>query len=145
MAIGLSRRTLLKGGLAVGAGLALGFDLVPRRILSGVPAAPGASAATLFTPSVWLKIDADGIVGIVTHRPTGRQLTYGELADKASQLPVPQSPPLKTPDQFRYIGKDVPRQDIPLKVDGRAVFGIDVMLPGLLVALVERCPVFGGS
>src|SRR5439155_7270403 len=89
--------------------------------------------------------EVDAQLGIVTHRPTGRQLTYGELADKASQLPVPQSPPLKTPDQFRYIGKDVPRQDIPLKVDGRAVFGIDVMLPGLLVALVERCPVFGGS
>src|SRR5207245_4334177 len=69
MAIGLGRRTLLKGGLAVGAGLALGFDLVPRRIVSGVPAAPGASAATLFTPSVWLRIDADGIVTIVNSVP----------------------------------------------------------------------------
>jgi isoquinoline 1-oxidoreductase beta subunit len=83
--------------------------------------------------------------GAVYHRPTGRKLTYGELADKAGALPVPQTPTLKTPDQFKLIGKGVPRLDTPDKVTGRAVYGIDVTVPGMLVATVERCPVFGGT
>ncbi len=84
-------------------------------------------------------------LGVVSHRPSGRRLTYGELADKAAQLPVPQNPKLKTPDQFKLIGKGVPRLDTPDKVTGRAVFGIDVKVPGMLVATVQRCPVFGGT
>jgi isoquinoline 1-oxidoreductase beta subunit len=231
----LSRRTLLKGGLAVGAGLTIGFGL------------PGACRRALaqmtweFAPNQWLRIDRDGVVtitnsvpemgqgtmtsmpmivadeleapwdkvrveqapvnptlyanpvlkrqiygasrgirdhitmwrkagaaaremltqaaanewgvpvesleaeqGTIIHRPTGRKLLYGQLVDKAAQLPVPQNPKLKTPDQFRYIGKEVNRLDIPPKIDGKAVFGIDVQVPGMLVASVEKCPVFGG-
>ncbi|HWP59846.1 MAG TPA: xanthine dehydrogenase family protein molybdopterin-binding subunit [Candidatus Acidoferrales bacterium] len=81
----------------------------------------------------------------VIHRPTGRKLTYGELAEKASQLPPPKDPKLKSPDQFRYIGKKIPRLDVPDKVTGRSLYGIDVKVPGMLVATVERCPVFGGK
>jgi isoquinoline 1-oxidoreductase beta subunit len=234
----LSRRALLKGAAAVGAGLTVGFP---------VPFVPGAgpaarAAGRVFAPNAWIRIDGDGLVtivnsqselgqgtltsmamiladeldadwsrvrveqgpadpaygnpnfggqqltagsqsirglfpvwrragaaaremlkaaaagewgvpagevetgqGVVSHRPTGRRLTYGELADRAAQLPVPQAPRLKTRDQFTLIGKDVPRLDIPDKVTGRAVFGIDVRVPGMLVASVERCPVFGGS
>src|SRR5207249_2107858 len=84
--------------------------------------------------------------GVVIHRPSGRRLMYGQLVDKASQLPVPQNPVLKTKDQFRYIGKEgIARLDIPVKTDGRAVYGMDVKVPGMLIASIERCPVFGGK
>jgi isoquinoline 1-oxidoreductase beta subunit len=83
--------------------------------------------------------------GAVTHRPSGKKLSYGELADKAARLPVPKEPKLKSPDQFRFIGKSVARLDTPEKVTGRAVYGIDVRVPGMLVATVQRCPVFGGK
>jgi isoquinoline 1-oxidoreductase beta subunit len=83
--------------------------------------------------------------GAVYHRPTGRRLAYAELAGRAAAIPVPQSPTLKTPDQFRFIGKGVPRLDTPDKVTGRAIYGIDVTVPGMLVATVLRCPVFGGT
>jgi isoquinoline 1-oxidoreductase beta subunit len=81
----------------------------------------------------------------VIHKPTGRKLPYGQLVDKAQALPVPQNPKLKTPDQFRYIGKMVKRRDTPEKVNGKAIYGMDVVLPGMLIASVERCPVNNGK
>jgi len=81
----------------------------------------------------------------VIHRASGRKLGYGELAVRAAELPVPKEPKLKSPDQFRYIGKAVARLDTPDKVTGRGIYGIDVKVPGLLVATVQRCPVFGGK
>jgi isoquinoline 1-oxidoreductase beta subunit len=69
---------------------------------------------------------------------------YGALVDKAAALPVPASVPLKDPAAFKVLGKSLPRLDVPAKVDGSAIFGIDVKLPGLLTARVVRCPVFGG-
>jgi isoquinoline 1-oxidoreductase subunit beta len=81
----------------------------------------------------------------VIHRPSGRKLSYGELAGKAAELPVPKEPKLKSPEQFRLIGKAVARIDTPDKVTGRGIYGIDVKVPGLLVATVQRCPVFGGK
>jgi isoquinoline 1-oxidoreductase beta subunit len=83
--------------------------------------------------------------GVVYHDPSGRKLTYGALSEKAGQLPLPPNPKLKTPAQFKLIGKKVPRLDTPDKVTGRAVYGIDVVMPGLLVASVARSPVFGGK
>src|SRR2546428_525874 len=232
----LTRRTLLKGSLAAGAGLAIGFPLAGP--------IPGALAQTagVFAPNQWLRVDRDGVVtiinsvpemgqgsltttpmiiadeldavldkvrveqapanpalyknpvtgtqsyggsrggrdhiamwrkaaaaaremlmqaaanewgvpvesvatepGAVVHKPTGRRLLYGQLVDRAQQLPVPQNPKLKTPDQFRYIGKTVKRRDTPDKVTGRAIYGMDVKVPGMLVASIERCPVFGGK
>jgi isoquinoline 1-oxidoreductase beta subunit len=81
----------------------------------------------------------------VTHRPSGRKLGYGELAARAAELPVPKEPKLKSPEQFRFIGKAIARVDTPDKVTGRGIYGIDVKVPGLLVATVQRCPVFGGK
>jgi isoquinoline 1-oxidoreductase beta subunit len=229
----LSRRTLLKGGLAAGAGLVIGFRW---------PLDLAAQGSGVFAPNQWLKIDRDGVVtitnsvpemgqgslttmpmivadeldadwarvkveqapanpklyanpvtgaqsyggsrgvrdhlqlwrkagaagrqmlreaaakewgvsvdevetepGVVIHRPTGRRLPYGQLVDKAQALPVPQDPKLKTKDQFRYIGKDRPRVDVPMKVNGSAVYGVDVKVPGMLVASIERCPVANGG
>ena len=83
--------------------------------------------------------------GAVLHPASGRQAGYGDLVSAAAQLPVPSDPKLKDPSQFRYIGKPMPRVDIPSKVDGSAVFGMDVRLPKMLTATVARCPVFGGK
>jgi len=83
--------------------------------------------------------------GAVVHGASKRRRTYGRLVAKAATLPVPKDPPLKDPKDFRLLGTRVPRLDTPVKVDGSAVFGIDVKLPGMLVASIERCPVFGGT
>jgi len=83
--------------------------------------------------------------GAVVHAPSKRRLTYGKLVATAAQLPVPKDPPLKDSKDFRLLGTRVPRLDTPAKVDGSAVFGIDVKVPGMLVASIERCPVFGGT
>jgi isoquinoline 1-oxidoreductase beta subunit len=89
--------------------------------------------------------EMDTDLDTVVHRPTGRRMPYSALVNKAAQLPVPQNPRLKKPDQFRYMGKLMHRRDTPLKVNGSAVFGMDVVVPGMLIASVERCPVFGGK
>jgi isoquinoline 1-oxidoreductase beta subunit len=81
----------------------------------------------------------------VVNTATNVRLTYGSLADAASKLPAPANVPLKDPSQFRLIGKPMKRLDTHDKVNGRTVFGIDVRLPGMLHAVVERCPVFGGK
>jgi isoquinoline 1-oxidoreductase beta subunit len=231
---GIGRRTLLKGGLAMGAGLVVGFRVAGRAGDVAEAQTPGVLA-----PNQWLRIDRDGIVtitnsvpemgqgtsttmpmivadeldaewerirveqapanpklygnpgiggqqlyggshgirshlqmwrkagaaarqmlreaaaqewgvplsevdtepGAAVHRPTGRRLPYGQLVDRAQALPVPADPPLKTKDKFRYIGKDRPRLDVPSKVNGRAVYGSDVKVPGMLIASIERSPV----
>jgi isoquinoline 1-oxidoreductase subunit beta len=89
--------------------------------------------------------EVDTEPGTVIHKPTGRRLLYGQLVDKAQKLPVPQDPRLKTKDQFRYIGKDVARLDLPSKTDGKAIYGYDVKVPGMLYASVERPPVVAGA
>ena len=237
MTAALSRRSLLKGTVAVGAGLVVGFrPLCASR--NGVFAQPKPG---VFAPNQWLRIDRDGLVtitnsvpemgqgtsttmpmiiadeldvdlskvkveqapanpdlyknpvtgtqsyggsrgvrdhlamwrkagaaaremlrqaaanewgvpvdtvetepGVVVHPPTGRRLPYSQLVDKASQLPVPQDPKLKTPDKFRYMTKEFARIDVPAKTDGKAIYGIDVKVPAMLVASIERCPVVAG-
>jgi len=74
------------------------------------------------------------------------KLSYAELIERASQLPVPDlaTVALKKPGDFKIIGTSVPRTDVPEKTDGSAIFGLDVRVPGMVYAMVERCPVFGG-
>jgi isoquinoline 1-oxidoreductase subunit beta len=81
----------------------------------------------------------------IIHRPSGKSLGYGQLVEKASDLKVPENPVLKDAKDFKILGKSSPRPDIPLKVSGKAVFGIDAELPGMLFASVERCPVIGSK
>ena len=85
--------------------------------------------------------------GFVVHAPSGRQLSFGDLAKLAAALPVPpvDQVRLKDPKDWRYIGK--PRAIVDLKdiVRGRATYGIDVVVPGMKHASVERCPVYGGK
>ncbi|ESZ12995.1 aldehyde dehydrogenase [Mesorhizobium sp. L48C026A00] len=82
--------------------------------------------------------------GEVVHAATGRRLGYGELAADAARMPVPPSIELKRPEDFRLIGTPVKRLDTPAKVNGTAVFGIDVRPPGVKVATLAQSPVFGG-
>jgi len=81
----------------------------------------------------------------VIHIATGERLSYGSLADAASKIAPPANLKLKDPGQFRLVGKPVKRIDTPSKVDGSAAFGLDVRRPGMLYAVVARCPVFGGK
>jgi isoquinoline 1-oxidoreductase beta subunit len=74
-----------------------------------------------------------------------RRASYGALAERASRLTPPAEVALKDPKDFRIIGRATKRLDTPEKVDGSAIFGIDVALPGMLVAVVARPPVFGGG
>ena len=83
--------------------------------------------------------------GVVSHAPSGRTAGYGELIDAANTQPVPQDPPLKDPKNFTLIGKSLKRLDTPNKTDGKVVYGIDAMLPGMKFATLAQCPVFGGK
>src|SRR6202167_3866017 len=74
----------------------------------------------------------------------GRVAKYGQLAEAAAKLPVPKDVALKSPEDFRLIGKPLARFDTPGKVDGSAEFGLDVKLPGMLYAAVALSPVLGG-
>ncbi|GAB2523350.1 xanthine dehydrogenase family protein molybdopterin-binding subunit [Spirosoma aerophilum] len=81
----------------------------------------------------------------IIHKPTGKKLTYGQLAEVAAKLPVPKEPTLKDPKQFTILGKSTARPDVPMKVSGQAMFGIDAKVPGMVYASVERCPVLGSK
>ena len=81
--------------------------------------------------------------GAVIHSPTGRRLSFGKLAAAAARRPVPTDPKLKTPDQFRLLGQPVKRVDGPDIVTGRAQYGIDVRVPGMVFASIERGPTLG--
>src|SRR5881275_2178243 len=83
--------------------------------------------------------------GAVIHTPSNRRLTYGQLVAKAATVPLPGDVPLKDPKDWKILGTRVKRLDSPPKVDGSAQFGIDAKAPGLLVAVVARSPVFGGT
>lgn len=77
--------------------------------------------------------------------PKGRQATYGQLAEAAAKLPVPEKVALKDPKDFKIVGKRTKRLDTPAKVNGTAEFGIDVKLPGMVYASLAQCPVIGGK
>jgi len=83
--------------------------------------------------------------GKVVHMGSKRSATYGSLAEAASKLPVPTDVKLKEYAEYKIIGKPMKRLDVPEKVNGRAKFGIDQRRPGMLHAVVLRCPVFGGK
>jgi isoquinoline 1-oxidoreductase beta subunit len=83
--------------------------------------------------------------GQVIHRPSGKKLGYGVLVEEASKLIPPQDVKVKNRADYKIIGKPLPRQDIPLKTNGMAVFGLDKKLHGMRYAVVERSPRFRGK
>ena len=81
----------------------------------------------------------------VIHGASGRKLGYGALAARAAGLKPPANVPLKDPKKFTLIGKPLKRFDTPEKVNGKAVYGIDAMPPGVKFAALASCPTFGGK
>jgi isoquinoline 1-oxidoreductase subunit beta len=83
--------------------------------------------------------------GTVIHKKTNRKLIYGQLCLKAAKLQIPKEPRLKNESEFRYIGKPVPRVDIPEKVSGKAIYGLDVKVPEMLYGVIARPPAYGAK
>ena len=81
----------------------------------------------------------------VRHTKSGKGLTYGQLCEKASQLSIPENPPLKKENEYRLIGTSMPRLDVPDKVSGKAIFGIDSFAPDMLYATIARPPALGAK
>ena len=77
--------------------------------------------------------------------PKGKKASYGQLAEAAAKMPVPEKPAMKPASQFRIVGKPTTRLDTPAKVNGTARFGIDVKLPGMVYATIAMSPVQGGK
>jgi isoquinoline 1-oxidoreductase beta subunit len=83
--------------------------------------------------------------GTVQHKKSGRSFSYGKLCVAAAKLQIPQNPPLKKESEFRYIGKAMPRVDIPEKAAGTAIFGLDVNVPDMLYAVIARPLAYGAK
>jgi isoquinoline 1-oxidoreductase subunit beta len=109
----------------------------------------GATARTMLVSAAakrW-KVDPSSCraqSGEVLHVPTGRGIRYGELAADAAGMPVPENVTLKRPDELKLIGTAAKRLDTPAKINGTAVYGIDVRPPGVKIATLAQSPVFGG-
>lgn len=84
-------------------------------------------------------------LSMVTHAGRQQSATFGELAAEAAQLAPPVHPTLKSREDYSIVGKPVARLDIPSKVDGTALYGIDVKVPGMLYATVTAAPIFGAQ
>jgi isoquinoline 1-oxidoreductase beta subunit len=83
--------------------------------------------------------------GVITHKASNRSISYGKVADAAGKIEPPAEIKLKDPKDWKVIGKGVKRLDTPDKVTGKAVYGIDVKMPGMLYAAIKACPVNGGK
>ncbi len=82
---------------------------------------------------------------VVTHRPSGRKLRYGQLAADAAKVKLAAEPAIKTPAQFTFIPRSIPRVDLVHKTDGSAKFGMDAQVPDMVFASINACPVRGGK
>tara|TARA_B100000315_G_scaffold164314_1_gene152940 strand:+ start:2423 stop:4573 length:2151 start_codon:yes stop_codon:yes gene_type:complete len=91
------------------------------------------------------KGNCDADKGFILNRTSGEKLSYGELCALAAELKVPKNISLKDPGDFRIVGKNIPRTDTPLKVNGTAEYAMDVDLPNMVHAFIIRCPFFGGK
>jgi isoquinoline 1-oxidoreductase subunit beta len=111
-------------------------------------AAAGARAILVQAASQQWKVEPSSIHtanGEAVHEASGRRLAYAALIDRAHGLTPPKDPPLKDIKDFKLIGSPLKRLDTPDKVNGKVVYGIDVMPPGVKFATLAACPVFGGT
>lgn len=99
-----------------------------------------AAASKWNVDAATLRVDDGKVIG-----PNGKSATFGSLAEAASKLPPPKDVVLKDPKDFKIVGKATNRLDTPQKINGTAVYGIDVKLPGMVYASLEQCPVIGGK
>jgi isoquinoline 1-oxidoreductase beta subunit len=111
----------------------------------------GGAAARMMLVSAaakqWGVADSDCVAskGVVTHKASGRSLTYGQLAAAAAQIEPPKEIALKDPKNWTIAGKPLPRLDTRPKVDGSQIYSLDYTMTGLLHAAIKNCPVFGGK
>lgn len=89
--------------------------------------------------------ECKAVLGTVKHTKSDKSLTYGQLCLRAAKYRVPENVTLKTESEFRYMGKPMPRVDVPEKVKGKAIFGQDVQVKGMLYAVIAKPPMFGGK
>jgi isoquinoline 1-oxidoreductase beta subunit len=89
--------------------------------------------------------DCAAAMSKVTHKPTGRTFRFGELAAEAAAIKLDKEPAIKTPNAFKFIGQRIARLDVPLKINGTAMYGIDLAVPDMVQAAIMACPVFGGT
>jgi isoquinoline 1-oxidoreductase subunit beta len=133
----------LLGGQLTGGSTSIRYAWEPMR-------RAGATARTLLVAAAAQQWQVDPASchaerGEVVHAASNRRIGYGQLVDAAATLPVPQNVPLKNPADFKLIGTAVKRLDSPEKVDGTALFGLDVRVPDMVYAAIANCPVFGGT
>jgi isoquinoline 1-oxidoreductase beta subunit len=110
----------------------------------------GAAAREMLTTTAaaqWKVPVEEGFAqdGTIVHKPSGKSLTYGELADDASKLEVPKDPKLKDSKEFKIIGKYNKRLDVPERVTGKAIYGIDIDVPGMVYASILHSPALHGK
>ena len=128
--------------ITVGSASVRGFyDPLRKAGAAGRAMLAKAAASTWNVPESECKAEK----GTVQHKKSGRSLTYGKLCLKAAKLEIPKDPPLKKESEFRYIGKPIPRVDIPEKVRGVATFGLDVAVPNMEIAVFSRPPAYGAK
>jgi isoquinoline 1-oxidoreductase beta subunit len=111
-------------------------------------AAAGARAMLVQAAALTWKVDPSGIRtddSTAIHEASGRRIPYAALIERANGLAPPQNPTLKDPKDFKLIGKPLKRLDTPDKVNGKVLYGIDAMPPGVKFATLAACPVFGGK
>jgi isoquinoline 1-oxidoreductase subunit beta len=117
------------------------YDLMRRMGAAAREMLVAAAAQRLKVKPEELSVDA----GKIRHAPSGRSIGLGAVAAAAARLPVPEAPKLKAQSKLAFVGRPVPRFDLPAKTDGSAKFGIDVVVPGMLSAALKRSPWPGGK
>jgi isoquinoline 1-oxidoreductase beta subunit len=133
----------LLGGQLTGGSTSIRYAWQPMR-------EAGAAARTVLISAAAQQWQVDPAschaqAGQVIHAASNRSTGYGQLVEAAAKLPAPQNVKLKDPKDFKLIGTPVKRLDSPEKVDGSAMFGLDVRVPGMVYAAIANCPVFGGT
>lgn len=144
----LTRLTQFKIGESLGV-QATGGSTSVRDAWGPMRQAGAAARAMLVTAAATrLGVSSDELhvlQSVIEHVPSNRRVSFGELAEEAGKLAVPEDVVVKDPVRFTLLGKPQPRLDTRVKVDGSAVFGIDVRLPGMRYAAIVQSPTFGGS
>jgi isoquinoline 1-oxidoreductase beta subunit len=137
------RRNRIWGSMSTGGsqGIRSSQDYVRKAGAAAREMLVAAAAQKWSVPATECRADK----GVITHAKTGRKLRYGEVASAAAKLEPPKDVALRDPKNWKIAGQPMHRLDIPDKVRGLPVFGVDVMLPGMLHASIAQCPVFGGK
>lgn len=136
------KNPLLHSQLTVASASVRGFyDPLRKAGAAGRAMLIKAAAAAWNVPEA----ECETFKGTIKHPKSGRSVAYGRVCLAAAKLQVPKAAPLKQAHEYRYIGKAMPRVDIPEKVSGVAVFGLDVNVPDMLYAVLARPPAYGAT